>query len=144
MVEKYSDDASSKGNGGDLGEIVRGQTAPAFEQAVFQLKKDEISQPVRTPSGYSLIQAVDITPAQQLAYDSVKEQIRSKLLTESETEAWNNWLRETMQKLGVVYRSGFAPPNAVIATPTTASTLGGQSETVTTGNAAETTSTVSE
>jgi hypothetical protein len=144
MVEKYSDDASSKGNGGDLGEIVRGQTAPAFEQAVFQLKKGEISQPVRTPSGYSLIQAVDITPAQQLAYDSVKEQIRSKLLTESETEAWNNWLRETMQKLGVVYRSGFAPPNAVIATPTTASTLGGQSETVTTGNAAETTSTVSE
>ncbi len=38
MVEKYSDDTSSKSNEGELGEVVRGQTAPAFEQAVFQLE----------------------------------------------------------------------------------------------------------
>jgi foldase protein PrsA len=145
MVEKYSDDPASKGNGGDLGEIVRGQTAPAFEQAVFRLKKDEISQPVKTPSGYSLIQAVDITPGQQLAYDSVKEQIRSKLLKDKETATWNDWLKQTMQKLGVVYKSGYAPPGAVTAAPTTASTLGGQPGTAdTTGSAAETTTTVSE
>jgi foldase protein PrsA len=67
-VEKYSDDVSSKSNGGNLGDIVRGQTAPAFEQAVFQLKKEELSQPVRTPSGYSIIQVMDITPAQQVAH----------------------------------------------------------------------------
>jgi parvulin-like peptidyl-prolyl isomerase len=145
-VEKYSDDGSSKTNGGELGDIVRGQTAPAFEQAVFQLKKDEISQPVRTPSGYSIIQVEDITPAQQLAYDSVKEQIRSKLLTERETETWNTWLSETIKTLGVVYRSGYAPPNAVMATPTISSTTaptdaGGST---TTGSGTETTTTVSE
>jgi parvulin-like peptidyl-prolyl isomerase len=146
MVEKYSDDPASKGREGDLGEIVKGQTAPAFEQVVFQLKKGEISQPVKTPSGYSLIQVMDIAPSQQLAYDSVKEQIRSKLLTESETETWNNWLSETMKKLGVVYRSGYAPPNAVTATPTTASTVGGKPGAATTAGSAasSTTSTASE
>ncbi len=142
MVEKYSDDNASKGNEGQLGEIVRGQAAPAFEQAVFQLKNDEISQPVRTPSGYSIIQVVDITPSQQLAYDSVKEQIRSKLLSDRETEAWNNWLNETMQMLGVVYRSGYAPPGAVTAAPTSSTTLPGQSGSATTvGNEATTTTT---
>ncbi len=145
-VEKYSDDAASKNSGGDLGDIVRGQTAPAFEQAVFQLKKEELSQPVRTPSGYSVIQVVDITPAQQLAYDSVKEQIRSKLLTERQTEAWNTWLSETMQKLGVVYRSGYAPPNAVTATPTVSVTTapGESGGSTTTGAGTETSTTVSE
>jgi parvulin-like peptidyl-prolyl isomerase len=142
-VEKYSDDPSSKTTEGDLGEIVRGQTAPAFEQAVFQLKKDEISEPVRTPSGYSIIQVTDITPAQQLAYDSVKEQIRSKLLGERETATWNTWLTETMQKLGVIYRTGYAPPNAITATPTISTVTSVQSGAATTSDTAEATTSTS-
>ncbi len=138
MVENYSDDPSSKTTEGSLGDIVRGQTAPAFEQAVFQLKKDELSQPVRTPSGYSIIQVLDITPSQQLAYDSVKEQIRSKLLAEEEAKAWDDWLVETMTALGVVYRSGYAPPDAVTA-PIVSTTLAGQADTTTEGAGGETT-----
>jgi hypothetical protein len=122
---------------------VRGQTAPAFEQAVFQLKKDEISEPVRTPSGYSIIQVTDITPAQQLAYDSVKEQIRSKLLGERETATWNTWLTETMQKLGVIYRTGYAPPNAITATPTISTVTSVQSGAATTSDTAEATTSTS-
>ena len=128
MVENYSDDPSSKDTEGTLGEIVQGQTAPAFEQAVFQLSKEEISQPVRTPSGYSIIQVMDITPAQQLAYDSVKEQIRSNLLEEKRTQAWKDWLTETMTALGVVYADGYAPPDAVTA-PLPEAVVPGQSDT---------------
>lgn len=143
MVEEYSDDIASSSSGGELGEIVRGQTAPAFEQVVFQLKEDELSEPVRTPSGYSVIQVTDITPAQQLAYDSVKEQIRSNLLAEEEEQAWADWLTETIQKLGVVYKSGYAPPDAVIAPLPTTTTLGDQGSTVVTeGSTEETTTTI--
>ncbi len=137
MVEEYSDDVSSKSNEGELGDVVRGQTDPAFEQAVFNLKKDELSQPVRTQPGYSVIQVTDITPAQQLAYDSVKEQIRSKLLAEEEAKAWDDWLTETIQKLGVIYKSGYAPPDAVIAAPPSSTTLAGQEDTAATEGATE-------
>lgn len=123
-VEKYSDDESSSSNGGDLGTIVRGQTVPAFEQAVFALQKAEISQPVRTPSGYSIIQVLDITPAQQLTYDSVKERIRTSLLQGKQADAWEKWLTETQLELGVVYRKGYAPPGAVTGAPSTSTTLG--------------------
>ena len=147
MVEEYSDDEPTKTEGGSVGEIVRGETAPTFEQAVFALQKGEMSQPVRTPLGYHIIEVVDITPSQQLAYDSVKEQIRSELLEEKEAEVWEEWLVDTMTRLGVVYRDGYAPPGAVIVLPSTTTTLGfglegavepeGVSEETTTTTAAE-------
>ena len=119
MVEQYSDDDSSKSAAGELGSVVRGQTVPAFEQAVFDLQKEEISQPVKTPSGYHIIQVLDIQPAQQLSYESVKEQIRSTLLHGKQTEAWQQWLTETQKALGVAYRKGYAPPDAITGEPTT-------------------------
>jgi peptidyl-prolyl cis-trans isomerase C len=125
-VELYSDDESSNTAGGDLGDIVRGQTVPAFEQAVFNLKKGEISQPVRTPSGYHIIQVLEITPALQMAYDFVKEQIRTMLLREQQTAVWDEWLTETMQELGVIYRKGYAPPGAIQGPAPTSTTLEGQ------------------
>ena len=145
MVEKYSDDQASKGNEGDLGEIVRGQTAPAFEQAVFRLKKDEISQPVRTPSGYSIIQVIDITPSQQLAYDSVKEQIRSKLLAESGDRDLERLAHRDHAEAGRGLSRRDTLPGRGHGDAHHASTLGGQSgSSDTTASAAETTSTVSE
>ncbi|OFW59853.1 MAG: hypothetical protein A2133_07395, partial [Actinobacteria bacterium RBG_16_64_13] len=72
---KYSDDDPTKESGGELGAVIRGQMVPAFEEAVFGLQKDALSQPVKTQYGYHLIEVTDITPEQQLGYDQVKERI---------------------------------------------------------------------
>jgi parvulin-like peptidyl-prolyl isomerase len=108
-ARKYSDDLATKDDGGDLGTIVRGQMVPEFEEAVFSLKKGELSQPVRTEYGYHIIQVTDITPEAQLPYEQVKEKIRSALVASRQTATWDAWLKTTEDKLGVVYRSGFAP-----------------------------------
>ena len=55
LAQKFSTCPSSR-QGGDLGTFGRGQMVEAFETAVFALKADEISEPVRTPFGYHLIQ----------------------------------------------------------------------------------------
>jgi parvulin-like peptidyl-prolyl isomerase len=106
---KYSDDKATAEDGGDLGEVTRGQLAPEFEEAVFSLRKGELSQPVRTQYGYHIIQVTDIIPRKQLAYAEVKESIRSALLAESKKRAWEDWLRERFAALGVVYRSDLKP-----------------------------------
>ena len=64
------------------------------------------------------------------------------MLGEEEARTWNDWLVETMQALGVVYRSGFAPPNAIVA-PVTSTSLEGEAVMSTIeGEAVETTTTV--
>jgi len=47
-----------KSNGGNLGLIQIGDMEPAFEIAAFSLKDGEISEPVKTSNGYSIIQVL--------------------------------------------------------------------------------------
>jgi peptidyl-prolyl cis-trans isomerase SurA len=55
----YSDDQGSKGDCGSLGDFKRGQMVPAFEAAVFRLKKDEVSKVVKSQFGYHIIQLIE-------------------------------------------------------------------------------------
>ena len=117
-ARKYSDDEATKDDGGELGSIVRGQMVPEFEEAVFSLNMGELSQPVRTEYGYHIIQVTDITPEAQLPYDQVKEKIRSGLLTGRQTATWDAWIQTMEKRLGVSYRSGFAPGKKASTTTT--------------------------
>jgi parvulin-like peptidyl-prolyl isomerase len=55
VAGEESDDPSGS-KGGDLGELAHGRTPPQFEAAAFALKPGDISEPVRTPYGYHIIQ----------------------------------------------------------------------------------------
>jgi peptidyl-prolyl cis-trans isomerase SurA len=59
LARKYSDDPGSASDGGNLGWAKRGLFYPEFEAAAFALKKGEISDVVKTPVGYHIIQLLD-------------------------------------------------------------------------------------
>jgi peptidyl-prolyl cis-trans isomerase C len=56
IAKAESDDAGSGAQGGDLGEFKKGMMVPPFEAAAFAAKVNEITEPVKTPFGYHLIQ----------------------------------------------------------------------------------------
>ena len=60
-----------------------------------------------------------MSPETQVPYDQVKEKIRSSLLATRQAGTWDAWLQGMEDKLGVSYKSGFAP--ALRATTTTTS-----------------------
>ena len=65
LARELSQDPASAGNGGDLGYVSKGEMVPQFEDAVFKLKKGELSaEPVRTPYGFHVIK-VDRRPGRR-------------------------------------------------------------------------------
>jgi peptidyl-prolyl cis-trans isomerase SurA len=59
VAAETSEDPGSAQSGGDLGFNVRGHMVKEFDDAAFSLKLNEISQPVRSPFGWHLIQVLD-------------------------------------------------------------------------------------
>ncbi|HEX9106299.1 MAG TPA: peptidyl-prolyl cis-trans isomerase [Longimicrobiales bacterium] len=56
LAAKVSKDPGSAQQGGELGAVHKGQTAPAFDQALFSLPVGQISEPVLTQFGYHIIE----------------------------------------------------------------------------------------
>jgi peptidyl-prolyl cis-trans isomerase D len=85
LAKADSDDLGSKGQGGDLGWLEKGVTDPAFESALFAMKKGEISDPVKTAEGYHVIELRDVRPEKVRAFEEVKGDLAKQYL-ESERE----------------------------------------------------------
>ena len=105
-ASKYSDDAGTKDNGGDLGTVYKGEMVAEFEDSVFSMKTDEISEPVKTIYGYHVIQVTSITEAKQYSLDEVKSDISSNLVNQEKAQVWQDWIAKTKIELGVVYKPG--------------------------------------
>jgi peptidyl-prolyl cis-trans isomerase SurA len=59
VAAEVSDDATSARSGGDLGFFVRGQMAPAFDQAAFSLPIGKLSEPLLTEYGWHLLEVIE-------------------------------------------------------------------------------------
>lgn len=88
LAAEVSEDPGSKGKGGDLGWVSKGEMVPQFEEALFGLKKGEITaEPVRTPFGYHAIRAVDVKEASRRSLKDVAPVIRDRLAGEAADKA---------------------------------------------------------
>ena len=76
LAKEFSDDPGSAAEGGDLGLFGKGMMVPEFEDAAFALAQDQISDPVRSPFGFHIIQVTEIQAAQAPAFEEVREQLR--------------------------------------------------------------------
>jgi parvulin-like peptidyl-prolyl isomerase len=78
LAARHSD-CPSKANGGDLGPLPQGRLPPAFETVALGLEAGQISNPVRTPSGWHLLRGGPVVPGGKLAFAEVREAILAEL-----------------------------------------------------------------
>ena len=94
---------ASAAQGGTLGWIFPGDTVPEFERGMDALKPGEISQPVKSPFGWHLVQALERRtgglPAERLRFLA-----RQALRERKSDEAYQDWLRQLRDRTYVEIR----------------------------------------
>ncbi len=81
LAKKHSE-GPSKAEGGDVGFFKRGEMVGAFDKAAFALKPGEISEPVRSPFGWHVIQVVERRAGAAKPFEQVREELRDRLWRE--------------------------------------------------------------
>ncbi len=82
IAKEKSEDKASGAMGGDLGFFGKGRMVKEFEEAVFKLKKGEISKPVKTDFGWHIIKKTDTRDLPKPTFEQSKETIREELTNE--------------------------------------------------------------
>ncbi len=102
LARSHSEDTSAS-KGGDLGWISPGDTVPEFERAMDALKPGEISEPVRSPFGWHLIQ-VQERRASDMTVERQRLAARQTLRERKGEEAFQEWVRRTRDSAYVEIR----------------------------------------
>lgn len=79
LAKEFSDDAATRGEGGDLGLFGKDMLPKAIEDLVFAMKVGEVRGPVRAERGFHVIKLIDRKVAEPKPLPEVDEEIRQQL-----------------------------------------------------------------
>ena len=92
LARQFSEDGSAS-NGGDLGWVNPGDTVPQFEKAMNELKDNQISEPIRSPFGWHIIQVLE-RRKQDMSKEAARLKARQEIRARKADEAYQDWIRE--------------------------------------------------
>lgn len=103
IAKEHSDDPGSAIQGGDLGFFGRGVMVKAFEDKIFSMQSDEISDIVETDFGLHIIKLTDVKEAKRSDLTDVREQIEKKLKIETMSSSFGEIVEDFSN---LVYEQG--------------------------------------
>ena len=84
--------------GGELGTFSRGEMERELEEALLKLKPGEVSQPIRSGSGFHLLRLDQRIASGHKPLDEVKEDIRNTLYNEALEARFQQWLSHDLRE----------------------------------------------
>ncbi|MEE8575597.1 MAG: SurA N-terminal domain-containing protein [Thermodesulfobacteriota bacterium] len=93
LAKAYSD-GPNPDKGGDLGYVVVSELDPAIAKASEKLELNEISAPIPSDMGVTIIQLLDKKDKEMLELTEVEGYIRKTLYDRMVEETFNHWLKE--------------------------------------------------
>jgi peptidyl-prolyl cis-trans isomerase SurA len=103
QLARLNSEDGTAARGGELGWIHPGDTVPEFERAMDALKPGELSEPVRTPFGFHLIEVLERRTA-DVSTERQRLQARVALRERKAEEAYQEWLRQLRDRTYVEMR----------------------------------------
>ena len=100
LAKEYSEGPSNT-RGGDLGFFRRGQMVKPFDDAVFNMKTNEVSGIVETRFGYHIIKVYDKKSEETLAYADVKEKLNQRMKQEKVEKDANLYINQLKKEANI-------------------------------------------
>jgi foldase protein PrsA len=130
VARRSSTDALSKGNGGRLLGVARGQQDRALDTAAFNARVDTIVGPVRGQFGWYIVRVTRVTDARQNSLADSREAIRAQLEQTKGQDELTRFGREFQERWSELTecRTGYVIPQICgnAPRPRTTSTAGGE------------------
>lgn len=128
-AKQYSTDPGSRDKGGELGFFRKGAMVAAFDAYAFSAPINKISQPIKSPFGYHIIQVEERKPEEKATLASTHDQIATMLRQQQESPLLQGFYQQLQQNAKISVNDprfeGIFPTPAAAApstAPTTAPT----------------------
>ncbi|MGH9676049.1 MAG: peptidylprolyl isomerase [Candidatus Acidiferrum sp.] len=106
IAKRYSDGSTAK-QGGYLGAYKRGELSPQLEEAVFKMKKNDLTDVMETKQGFLIMQVMEHFDEGQQPLDKVENEIMDKLYGERMQPALRDYLKTLREQSYVVVKPGY-------------------------------------
>ncbi len=94
LAKEFSNDFGSADNGGDLGVVEKGTFEASFEDALFSLNQGDISDAIKSESGYHLVKVLEVEKSQVPTLAESSDKIRAELKVEKSEQLYLDQLEK--------------------------------------------------
>jgi peptidyl-prolyl cis-trans isomerase SurA len=116
LAKRYSDGTTAK-SGGELGVFERGQLAKDIEDKVFKLNKGQMTEVIRTKTGFLVLRVEQRFEAGLQPIEKVESEIMNRLYSQKMEPALRKYLRTLREDSYVVVKPGYVDSAAVSSVP---------------------------
>ena len=116
LAKRYSNGTTAK-NGGELGVFDRGQLAKDIEDTVFKLNKGQMTDVIRTKTGFLILRVEQRFEAGLQPLDKVENEIMNRLYVQKMDPALRRYLQTLRVESYVVVKPGYVDAAAVASAP---------------------------
>lgn len=99
LAKEYSLDNANAMEGGDLGYVIPDKLDEDFSKAVYDLKKNQTSKPIKTKFGWHIVRLDDIRDAELPTFEEAKIGIKNQLEQEAINKFIDNIIKNTKIKI---------------------------------------------
>jgi len=97
----YNSDDRTKFVGGDMGTFHEGQVLKEIEDAILKMKVGDVSDPIESIYGFSIVKLVEDNPPKQLSYEDVKVKLIEQEKQRQQDDLKKAWMDALMAQYKV-------------------------------------------
>jgi len=111
IAKKESQDPSAA-QGGDLGYFERGKLAKQLEDVTFAMKKDDVSDVIRTRQGFVILKVTDHQAAGIPSFADIQDRVRDQVYMRKMQPALRDYLKKLREEAYIDIKPGYVDTGA--------------------------------